>query len=135
MAVMAAMAVPPVVVVVPDLVARMATGAMVVLLGPQGMAAMGRLVALASWGVMGAMAAIRVHLELAGQLAQVWARPALLGLPVRRPVVGTAATAAQVGRFLAQGLPRQAAMVVTAVRSVTAGMVAQVVLQLQLVRD
>ena len=129
MAVMAAMAVPPVVVVVPDLVARMATGAMVVLLGPQGMAAMAWLVALASWGVMGAMAAIRVHLELAGQLAQVWARPARLGLSVRRwTVAGTAATAVQVDRFLAQGLPRRAAMAVTVVRSVTAGMVAQVVL-------
>ena len=68
----------------PELGARMATGALVVVLGPQGMAAMAWLAPMAPPGVTGAMAVTLVLLGLAEQLAQVSARPALLGLPVRR---------------------------------------------------
>ena len=84
MVVMAAMAALAVAVARPELGARMDTGARVVLLGPQGMAAMAWLAPMAPPGVTGAMAVILVLLGLAGQLAQVLARPALLGLPVRR---------------------------------------------------
>ena len=54
----------------PELGARMATGALVVVLGPQGMAAMAWLAPMAPPGVTGAMAVILVRLGLAEQLAQ-----------------------------------------------------------------